>query len=140
MAAAPDARERTYRQNQGIAKVRLSEHHEKVNAIGVGKCSVPMWSGGAPAGFCDKDAYGPRLPTVIRNGPNGAWAEDGGYSGFVSGLACPMHGGPSVRVFMDGNMWCAVNPDFTNLQESPAGFGKTKEDAIAQLKDEIRKL
>ena len=32
---------------------RLRKHHEELNAEGVGKCSVPMWSGGGPAGFCD---------------------------------------------------------------------------------------
>ena len=35
-------------------------HHELTN--GVGKCSVPMWMGGFPAGFCDKPAYGPPVP------------------------------------------------------------------------------
>ncbi len=115
--------------------MRISEHHEKVNELGIGKCSVPMWSGGGPAGFCDKDAYGPRAQTVIRCRWDGVViADDGGYTGYVSGLACPIHSGPSVRVFMDGDMWCAVLPDFEDLQVSPAGFGKTKEDAMAQLK------
>ena len=35
----------------------LSEHH-KCLKDGVGKCSIPMWSNGCPAGFCDKPAYG----------------------------------------------------------------------------------
>jgi hypothetical protein len=34
---------------------------------------------------------------------------------------------------MDGNAWCAVHPDFVNLQESDAGFGATKEEARAAL-------
>ena len=38
-----------------------------------------------------------------------------------------------VKVFMDGNMFCAVLPDFVNLQKSPAGFGETEEDAINDL-------
>jgi hypothetical protein len=58
---------------------------------------------------------------------------DGRYSGIVPGLACPIHGGPDVRTFMDGNAWCAVAPDFINLQESPAGFGETREAAINAL-------
>jgi len=35
----------------------LSEHH-KVLTNGIGKCSVPMWIGGYPAGFCDEPAFG----------------------------------------------------------------------------------
>jgi len=35
--------------------------------------------------------------------------------------------------FMEGNMWCAVRFDFTDLQESCAGFGETKEDALKAL-------
>jgi hypothetical protein len=35
--------------------------------------------------------------------------------------------------FRDGNQWCCVFGDFVNLQESPAGFGETFEDALADL-------
>ena len=35
--------------------------------------------------------------------------------------------------FMDGDRWCCTLPDFVNLQESPAGFGDTKEAAQAAL-------
>lgn len=38
----------------------LKHHHELTD--GVGKCSVPMWSMGMPAGFCDEPAYGERAP------------------------------------------------------------------------------
>lgn len=56
-----------------------------------GKCSVPMWVNGCPAGFCDKPAFGryidgPRFPNGNR--------VDGKYAGFVPGDACPSHGGP----------------------------------------------
>lgn len=61
-----------------------------------GKCSVPMWCMGMPAGRCDRPAYGERLecPTF-----RDAWTGeikrlDGKYAGWVSGLACPLHGGP----------------------------------------------
>ena len=37
-------------------------------------------------------------------------------------------------VYMDGNAWAATNPDFDNLQESPAGFGDTQAEAIKDLK------
>lgn len=43
------------------------------------------------------------------------------------------------RVFKDGNQWCAVMPDFIDLQESPAGFGDTPEKARENLKTEILK-
>jgi hypothetical protein len=38
-----------------------------------------------------------------------------------------------VTLERDGDMWCAKKKDFTNLQESPAGFGKTCLDALASL-------
>ena len=38
-----------------------------------------------------------------------------------------------VTVSMDGNMWCATGPGFTNLQESPAGFGESHLLAIVDL-------
>lgn len=38
-----------------------------------------------------------------------------------------------VTLQMDGNQWCATGPGFTNLQESPAGFGDTKLQAMAEL-------
>lgn len=39
----------------------------------------------------------------------------------------------NIRVFMDGNEWCAVGECFENLQESHAGFGKTPQAAIDEL-------
>lgn len=39
-----------------------------------------------------------------------------------------------VLLSRDGNQWCATEKDFINLQESPAGFGDTPEDAIASLR------
>lgn len=35
-----------------------SKHHKELDKNGIGKCSVPMWRNGMPAGFCDKTAYG----------------------------------------------------------------------------------
>jgi hypothetical protein len=37
----------------------------------------------------------------------------------------------------DGNAWCATRKDFTDLQESPAGFGDTALEALAALCKEI---
>ena len=112
-----------------------SRHHLELNEMGEGKCSVPMWSCvGGPDGFCDKPAYGEQPPSVIRTRWDGhVYRDDGRYAGYVPGLACPIHGGPRVRAFMDGNAWCAVKPDFINLQESDAGFGTTRESAIKAL-------
>ena len=38
-----------------------------------------------------------------------------------------------VKVYLDGDKWCAVHLDFVNLQESDAGFGPTIEAAVADL-------
>lgn len=112
----------------------LCQHHRELNEQGKGRCSVPMWCGGGPAGFCDCPAYGEQPPgKTIRRWDGYEYREDGLYAGYVPGLACIAHGGPKVRTFMDGNAWCAVRPDFANLQESHAGFGATKDAAIAEL-------
>ncbi len=113
----------------------MSKHHQELNDLGEGKCSVPMWSMGGPAGFCDKPAYGVRPPgkQFYNIHTQEMLREDGRYAGYVPGLACVGHGGPAIRSFMDGDQWCAVNRDFINLQESAAGFGDTREQAIAAL-------
>lgn len=36
--------------------------------------------------------------------------------------------------FQDGDQWCCVYGDFKDLQWSPAGFGKTFEDAMESLR------
>ena len=38
---------------------------------------------------------------------------------------------------MDGDQWCAHFDDFTNLQESQAGFGYTKEEALKALEESM---
>ncbi len=76
---------------------RISKHHRELNKNGVGKCSVPMWLGGLPSGFCDEPAYGkPTESKTFRNVFTGEMQRiDGKYNGYVPGLACPAHGGPS---------------------------------------------
>ena len=37
------------------------------------------------------------------------------------------------KLFMDGDQWCATYPNFIDLQESPAGFGSTKVEALINL-------
>jgi hypothetical protein len=39
-----------------------------------------------------------------------------------------------INVKKDGNAWCAFYDDFVNLQESPAGFGDTPQEAVNALK------
>jgi hypothetical protein len=107
-----------------------------------GKCRVPMWSMGVPAGFCDNKAFGEQMPRAILE-------QERGYSQrynpipYCHGPCCPGHGGPQAnepRLFVDGTgedgraMWCAVNPDFENLQESPAGFSQDPFKARAELR------
>lgn len=74
-------------------------HHHKHLTDGVGKCSVPMWCNGAPAGFCDEPAYGEYIDgesfIVPRTGERIRF--DGKYTGYVPFLACPRHGGPEEK-------------------------------------------
>lgn len=110
-----------------------------------GKCNAPMWTGyGGPAGRCGAPAWGEYIDgPKFRDGWTGeVRRRDGKFGGLVSGLACPRHGGPEEtgpRVFQDGTtesgkpMWCAVWPDFENLQESPAAFHEHPWEAIRAL-------
>ena len=38
-----------------------------------------------------------------------------------------------AKLFKDGDQWCVARADFINLQESPAGFGSTCLEALADL-------
>lgn len=61
------------------------------------KCSVPMWQGGCPAGTCDNEAYGYRPQGKTHTRWDGhQYRDDGRYPGYVPGLACPAHGGPTL--------------------------------------------
>lgn len=61
---------------------RCSEIHKELNREGYGRCSVPMWQQGLPAGFCDKRAFGRHE------------GREFSYDGYVPFLACYAHGGP----------------------------------------------
>lgn len=85
-----------------------------------------MWMGGLPAGLCGEPAHGHQLPERYLRHTRG-WMR----TPYCHGHACPKHGGPDEsepRVFQDGltpdgyPMWCAVMPDFVNLQESKSAF------------------
>jgi len=70
-----------------------NQHHKELNEEGVGKCSKPMWCGGCPAGFCDRDAYGKVLPERVAF----HWENGRKISIYVPHLACPEHGGPLAK-------------------------------------------
>lgn len=131
---------------------RMHAHHNP--GCGVeGKCSVPMFSGYGPAGFCDSTAWGQQYSErEPQRGQSGRYADPcwplrdrNGYypthlahlrPSFASGFCCEAHGGPgpnAIRFVMDGNMWCAFRADFINLAESKAGFGRTQDVAEADL-------
>jgi hypothetical protein len=75
----------------------LFKHHQELDEHGVGKCSVPMWSDGLPAGFCDEPAFGERPEgKTITRWDGHVYRDDGLYAGYVPALACPAHGGPKA--------------------------------------------
>ncbi len=124
-----------------------SEFMKQFNGI----CSVPMWTGGVPDGFCGKPAYGVYIDgPKFRDAYTGRMQRlDGKFDGYVPHLACPSHSGPSEtgpRVFADGlsetgrRMWCAVYEDFENLQENPAEFHENPWTAIARLEKKHPRL
>jgi len=39
-----------------------------------------------------------------------------------------------MRLFKDGAAWCITGDDFVNLRESPAGFGDTADEALADYR------
>ncbi len=101
--------------------MRSLEHHHKLTN-GVGKCSVPTWRMGRPAGFCDAPAYGERPPgKTYRNVYTGEIMRlDGRYSGHVPGLACEAHGGPPPRHFGDPCVHCGTPHDEVQPGPCPA--------------------
>ena len=109
------------------------------------RCRKAMWYGdGSPAGHCDEPAYG---------------ATRFGWDGMPLQIACERHGGPVLDLRKDGNKWCAtVRPydvtgcdaksgraapqraGFADLQNSPAGFGHTKKQAVTNLTRQLNDL
>lgn len=85
----------------------LSKHHEELTN-GVGKCSCPMWGGGVPSGFCDKPAYSkrPKSETWYNHAAQKEMRKDGRYNGYLSGLACIIHGGDAKEVALNLCDYC----------------------------------
>jgi len=96
----------------------LSGFH-KILTNGIGKCSVPMWMGGLPAGFCDNEAYGKPIPCKrYRDAYTGQLERiDGKYSGYVPALACPNHGGPLKKEALHLCAFC--DKDFGSCKSNP---------------------
>ena len=114
---------------------RLSARHETL-INGWAPCSVPMWSDGCPAGFCDCIAFGKQTKAYqdrfIGIDPRMA------RPAYCPAFACETHGGPAehaeLAVYQDGNAWCAVKRDgFTNIQECDAAFADTRQEAIDEF-------
>ena len=110
----------------------LTERHEKL-INGHAPCSVPMWMGGCPAGFCDDIAYG-KQTKEYRDSFRG---RDPRYDrpAYAPAFACVGHGGPrehpELEVYRDGNAWCAVRREgFTDIQECDASFAASPAEAI----------
>lgn len=107
------------------------------------KCRVPMWMGGGPSGHCGRAAYGHQYPKSY------LWQKRSvDRAPYCFGHCCPDHGGPNEGepiIFEDGyteqgrSMYCAVMPDFINLQESPAGFSGNPLGAVKNLQEAIAK-
>ncbi len=105
---------------------RCGKYHRELVLGFAGRCSVPMWQGGVPADFCDDPAFGRPEERQRR------------YEGYVPGLACYGHGGPSppiktvsITLSLDGDQYCALYGE--NIQEGQAGFGDTPKQAIQDL-------
>lgn len=79
----------------------------------------------------------PRSP---QENANAAWKELGSRMYFEPFSVQPTGKGnrffsaeTTIKVFRDGNAWCAVFPDFIDLQVSDAAFGDTAEEAAKKL-------
>ena len=99
----------------------LSECHKKLTN-GVGRCSVPMWMMGCPAGFCDEPAYGEQEKGQTRYGEwSSAWRK--WFPGYCSGLACYNHGGPRKEAALNLCDYC--QNEIPTCEGSPSfGTGK----------------
>jgi len=51
--------------------------------------------------------------------------------------ACAYANRVGTRLRRDGDQWCATRRDFQNLQESPAGFGPSGLEAMANLAKQL---
>ena len=103
----------------------LSECHKVLNEKGEGKCSVPMWCGGMPSGFCDEPAYSNHKGGKYYDNPRTGDRIflDGSYGGYVPALACPNHGGHKKEEVV--NLCTNCNKNISTCDGKPKfGCGK----------------
>jgi hypothetical protein len=83
-----------------------------------------MWMMGCPAGFCDEPAYGEPVPCKRYKKYDGtSFRADGRYDGYVPGLACVGHGGPTKESML--NLCAFCQKEFaTCVSEPKFGTGK----------------
>jgi len=77
----------------------MNKHHQEM-IDGEGKCSVPMWCNGLPAGFCDAPAYGKQEQRQRRYGN---WERGYWRPAYAPALACYNHGGPKAKEASNAN-------------------------------------
>ncbi len=116
--------------------------HHKVLTNGEGKCSVPLFASGMPAGFCDKPAYGHREKCELIRDADGhpicdavgrTLRKDGKFAGYVPYLACPDHGGPEKK----------KEPVYKKVDDYPLFELMSREHGLSLLEselDEIRRV
>lgn len=95
-----------------------SKYHKELTN-GVGKCSVPMWCNGVPAGFCDEPAFGEQTEKGKRR-----------YTDYAPYLACLRHGGPKSRV---ENIVVYLIPDDPNNDRVQKELGKLSDVKISEI-------
>jgi len=87
--------------------MRCGNQHKELKD-GVGKCSVPMWQMGIPAGYCGKSAYGEPTKEGRRR-----------YGKYVPFLACYYHGGPKNPVVPHENDKLELCPHCGRSEPAP---------------------
>jgi hypothetical protein len=113
------------------------------------------WTHGEPCYLRGKDWQGNAISKYLGPCPDcgapthtygSSWACVNDFCGkHVSRIVCnngprPEWWNTEINVFKDGDAWCATGAGFINLQESDAGFGRTPQAAVQQLREAAAKL
>jgi hypothetical protein len=89
--------------------------------------------------FHPPDHMCPRCGGMVAIGTTGARCV-GMYCSWVNELQSsePTWWHDGTKVYLDGKSWCATKADFINLQVSPAGFGRSPQEAVDNLALEVK--